>query len=298
MYAVYKQAHPPTGLEFSMYCNFFSNSERNLVVAGTSQLYVYRLNRDAEAPTKNDRSTEGKAHREHREKLELVASFSFFGNVMSMASVQLVGAKRDALLLSFKDAKLSVVEYDPGTHDLKTLSLHYFEEPELRDGFVQNVHTPRVRVDPDGRCAAMLIYGTRLVVLPFRRESLAEEHEGLMGEGQRSSFLPSYIIDVRGLDEKLLNIVDLQFLHGYYEPTLLILFEPNQTWPGWGGGLRGQLAAVPEPERPPVRCGSQRPHRRHHCLSPSHPGGREDHPRLRTGGVHLLRQDGHLPQGR
>lgn len=106
--------------------------------------------------------------------------------------------------------QLSVVEYDPGTHDLKTLSLHYFEEPELRvgqarplalpgaallpgvphlmppsaqDGFVQNVHTPRVRVDPDGRCAAMLIYGTRLVVLPFRRESLAEEHEGLMGEG-------------------------------------------------------------------------------------------------------------------
>ncbi|KAI2551830.1 cleavage and polyadenylation specific factor 1 [Homo sapiens] len=130
MYAVYKQAHPPTGLEFSMYCNFFNNSERNLVVAGTSQLYVYRLNRDAEALTKNDRSTEGKAH---REKLELAASFSFFGNVMSMASVQLAGAKRDALLLSFKDAKLSVVEYDPGTHDLKTLSLHYFEEPELRD---------------------------------------------------------------------------------------------------------------------------------------------------------------------
>lgn len=49
---------------------------------------------------------EGKAHREHREKLELVASFSFFGNVMSMASVQLAGAKRDALLLSFKDAKV------------------------------------------------------------------------------------------------------------------------------------------------------------------------------------------------
>lgn len=57
-----------------MYCNFFNNSERNLVVAGTSQLYVYRLNRDAEALTKNDGSTEGKAH---REKLELVASFSF-----------------------------------------------------------------------------------------------------------------------------------------------------------------------------------------------------------------------------
>uniref|UniRef100_A0A8B9S4P0 Cleavage and polyadenylation specificity factor subunit 1 n=1 Tax=Apteryx owenii TaxID=8824 RepID=A0A8B9S4P0_APTOW len=151
---------------------------------------------------------------------------------MSMASVQLAGAKRDALLLSFKDAKLSVVEYDPGTHDLKTLSLHYFEEPELRDGFVQNVHIPKVRVDPDGRCAVMLIYGTRLVVLPFRRDTLTDEHEGVMGEGQKSSFLPSYIIDVRELDEKLLNIIDMQFLYGYYEPTLLILFEPNQTWPG------------------------------------------------------------------
>lgn len=42
-----------------------------------------------------------------KEKLEQVASFSLFGNVMSMASVQLVGASRDALLLSFKDAKVS-----------------------------------------------------------------------------------------------------------------------------------------------------------------------------------------------
>ncbi|NWR56079.1 CPSF1 factor, partial [Bucorvus abyssinicus] len=243
MYAVYKQAHPPTGLEFAMFCHFFNAAERNLVVAGTSQLYVYRLNHDCEVPTGDPptalgmplglptlpHAAEGKGH---KEKLELMASFSFFGNVMSMASVQLAGAKRDALLLSFKDAKLSVVEYDPGTHDLKTLSLHYFEEPELRDGFVQNVHTPRVRVDPDGRCAVMLIYGTRLVVLPFRRDSLSDEHEGLVGEGQKSSFLPSYIIDVRELDEKLLNIIDMQFLYGYYEPTLLILFEPNQTWPG------------------------------------------------------------------
>ncbi|XP_054023473.1 cleavage and polyadenylation specificity factor subunit 1 [Dryobates pubescens] len=229
MYAVYKQAHPPTGLEFALFCHFFSPAEKNLVVAGTSQLYVYRLNHDCETGAKGDRNGEGKGH---KEKLELVASFSFFGNVMSMASVQLAGAKRDALLLSFKDAKLSVVEYDPATHDLKTLSLHYFEEPELRDGFVQNVHIPRVRVDPDGRCAVMLIYGTRLVVLPFRRDSLSEEHDGLVGEGQKSSFLPSYIIDVRELDEKLLNIIDMQFLYGYYEPTLLILFEPNQTWPG------------------------------------------------------------------
>uniref|UniRef100_A0AAR2JQV9 RSE1/DDB1/CPSF1 second beta-propeller domain-containing protein n=1 Tax=Pygocentrus nattereri TaxID=42514 RepID=A0AAR2JQV9_PYGNA len=48
MYAVYRQAHPPTGLEFSVYCNFISSEEKNLVVAGTSQLYVYRIIHDFE----------------------------------------------------------------------------------------------------------------------------------------------------------------------------------------------------------------------------------------------------------
>uniref|UniRef100_A0A672NEW6 Cleavage and polyadenylation specificity factor subunit 1 n=1 Tax=Sinocyclocheilus grahami TaxID=75366 RepID=A0A672NEW6_SINGR len=223
MYAVYRQAHPPTAVEFAVYCNFISSQEKNLVVAATSQLYVYRIIYDVESTSKSEN---------RKEKLEQVASFSLFGNVMSMASVQLAGTNRDALLLSFKDAKLSVVEYDPGTHDLKTLSLHYFEEPELREGFVQNVHIPMVRVDPENRCAVMLVYGTCLVVLPFRKDTLTDDQEGIVGEGQKSSFLPSYIIDVRELDEKLLNIVDMKFLHGYYEPTLLILFEPNQTWPG------------------------------------------------------------------
>uniref|UniRef100_A0A3Q0RDF5 Cleavage and polyadenylation specificity factor subunit 1 n=1 Tax=Amphilophus citrinellus TaxID=61819 RepID=A0A3Q0RDF5_AMPCI len=229
MYAVYRQAHTPTSVEFSVYCNFISSKEKNLVVAGTSQLFVYRIIHDVESTSKADKSSDSKSR---KEKLEQVASFSLFGNIMSMASVQLVGASRDALLLSFKDAKLSVVEYDPGTHDLKTLSLHYFEEPELRDGFVQNVHIPIVRVDPENRCAVMLIYGTKLVVLPFRKDTLTDEQEGGVGEGPKSNFLPSYIIDVRELDEKLLNIIDMKFLHGYYEPTLLILFEPNQTWPG------------------------------------------------------------------
>uniref|UniRef100_A0A8C2ECD7 Cleavage and polyadenylation specificity factor subunit 1 n=1 Tax=Cyprinus carpio TaxID=7962 RepID=A0A8C2ECD7_CYPCA len=221
MYAVYRQAHPPTAVEFAVYCNFISSQEKNLVVAGTSQLCVYRVIYDVEVSLSDESS--------RKEKLEQVASFSLFGNVMSMASVQLAGANRDALLLSFKDAKLSVVEYDPGTHDLKTLSLHYFEEPELREGFVQNVHIPMVRVDPENRCAVMLVYGTCLV--KSRADLLLEKHFWLLTM-QKSSFLPSYIIDVRELDEKLLNIIDMKFLHGYYEPTLLILFEPNQTWPG------------------------------------------------------------------
>uniref|UniRef100_A0A8C7FTR1 Cleavage and polyadenylation specificity factor subunit 1 n=1 Tax=Oncorhynchus kisutch TaxID=8019 RepID=A0A8C7FTR1_ONCKI len=217
MYAVYRQAHSPTAIEFSVYCNFISNVERNLVVAGTSQLYVYRIIHDVEVKEPLIVTTYVKSR---KEKLEQVACFSLFGNVMSMASVQLVGANRDALLLSFKDAKV------PETSQLIVL-----QNPKLKDGFVQNLHIPMVRVDPENRCAVMLVYGTQLVVLPFRKDTLTDEQEGVV-EGPKSSFLPSYIIDVRELDEKLLNIVDMKFLHGYYEPTLLILYEPNQTWPG------------------------------------------------------------------
>ena len=42
----------------------------------------------------------------------------------------------------------------------------------------------------------------------------------------------SYIIDLKSLDEKVTNVVDIQFLHGYYEPTLFILYEPLPTWTG------------------------------------------------------------------
>lgn len=48
---------------------------------------------------------------------------------------------------------------------------------------MQNVHIPIVRVDPENRCAVMLIYGTKLIVLPFRKDTLTDEQEVGVGEG-------------------------------------------------------------------------------------------------------------------
>lgn len=93
---------------------------------------------------------------------------------------------------------------------------------------------PIVRVDPEGRCAVMLIYGKKLVVLPFRKDPILDEGDLL--ENSKSSsktpILSSYMIVLKTLEEKMDNIIDLQFLHGYYEPTLLILYEPVRTFPG------------------------------------------------------------------
>lgn len=44
--------------------------------------------------------------------------------------------------------------------------------------------------------------------------------------------LSSYMIKLSDLEERVDNVIDVQFLHGYYEPTLIILYEPVGTYPG------------------------------------------------------------------
>jgi len=53
--------------------------------------------------------------------------------------------------------------------------------------FSDPVALPTVRVDPDGRCAAMLIYGTKLVVLPFKKDVLSEDVDGMIEAEESAS---------------------------------------------------------------------------------------------------------------
>lgn len=90
-------------------------------------------------------------------------------------------------------------------------------------------------MDPEGRCAVMLIYGRKLVVLPFRKDPSLDDSDLLDTVKLTSSKTPilsSYMIILKTLEEKMDNVIDLQFLHGYYEPTLLILYEPVRTFSG------------------------------------------------------------------
>lgn len=82
----------------------------------------------------------------------------------------------------------------------------------------------------------MLVYGRRLVILPFRVDTMLEESENSFQEPDSeniSQVLPSYTILLKTIDEKIENIIDIQFLHGYYEPTVLILYEPVRTFSGY-----------------------------------------------------------------
>lgn len=55
MYSIYKQTHPPTGVEYCLYCHFFNKHEKSLVVAGVNHLRVFKLTPDFESASKLDK---------------------------------------------------------------------------------------------------------------------------------------------------------------------------------------------------------------------------------------------------
>lgn len=83
----------------------------------------------------------------------------------------------------------------------------------------------------------MLVYDRRLAVLPFRVESsLLDEYEPTAHSSHDS--MESYVINLAELGIR--NVKDYTFLAGYYEPTVLILHEPLQTWTGYVLGSKFQ----------------------------------------------------------
>ena len=124
MFSMLRTPHPPTGVEHSIYANFFGYGEKNLVAAGANVLKVFRL-----IPDETDAAVVASQglERPPKMRLECMCSFTVNGTVMGLEKVTLASSVRDTLVISFPEAKLSVVEYDTETRDLKTLSLHIFE---------------------------------------------------------------------------------------------------------------------------------------------------------------------------
>lgn len=239
MFSISRQTHPATGIEHAVSCCFFNNDEVCLVTAGANVMKVFRLLPEGHSKEVNATGQPVPP----KMKLECLATYTLFGNVMSMQSVKSTSSGRDILLVSFREAKLSVLQYDPGTNNLITLSMHYFEEEDMKGGWTTHPHIPWIRIDPEFRCAVMLLYGKKLAVLPFRKDLTSEEADPLEAKPladikqpsnliARAPVLASYVIVLKELDEKIVNIIDIQFLHGYYEPTLLLLYEPVKTFAG------------------------------------------------------------------
>ncbi|KAJ2786856.1 mRNA cleavage and polyadenylation factor subunit [Coemansia interrupta] len=197
--------------------------------AGDEYLYKSLGNEDFDLPVYQDDSRRrggggsgsgGSASKQPQ--LRLAHRWQLHGHIKAMQAVGGGGAQRaDRLLLSFAEAKMSLVAFDAGSQALVTESIHYYEHEGLARKSFNDHETCALRADPDGRCVAMRIYDDQLAVLP-----LATAGDGGAAAAQ------SFVVDLRQAGVNVRNVRDFAFLNGYLEPTLAVLHEQRPTWPG------------------------------------------------------------------
>ncbi|CAO1598257.1 mRNA cleavage and polyadenylation factor subunit [Xanthoria calcicola] len=257
---------PPTTVTHSLSLPFLSASANNLVVAKTSLLQIFSLKSVLNDTTAtSDHLLQARRHSFHgpasttavprhgerapTTKLVLIAQYELSGVVTSLARVKLQDSRSggEALLVSLRNAKLSLVEWDPERYSISTISIHLYErddtqgspwEPDIEDNLSY------LSVDPRSRCAALKFGARHLAILPFHQpgddlvmddydseldhekpetlESAAKKEEGPK-EAATTPYGASFVLSMLALDPSLLHPVHLAFLYEYRDPTFGVL---------------------------------------------------------------------------
>ena len=209
------------------------------MVAKTSLLQVFELNAASNA-TANGPEEDGTDNR----RLHLVGEYPLSGTVTALRRIKNLNSKSggEAVLIATKNAKVSLVEWDPENHRISTVSIHSYEGenivlqpfgPDIKD--TESILT----VDPSSRCAALKFAQRHLAILPFRQagDDLAEmEADGDVQpqtngnvEASQTPYKPSFVSTLTQVSPDLTHPIDLAFLYEYREPTLGILSSASQT---------------------------------------------------------------------
>ena len=202
--------------------------------------------KNTNATHENLRGSTQRLERVHTTKLILVAQYECSGTITSIARVKILQSKSggEALLFSLQDAKLSLVEWDPETYSISTISIHYYERDDLLGGpWMPDLGrcVNYLSVDPSSRCAALKFGARHLAILPFRQtgdELVMDEYDpnidgerhdslGKIKEAadstEKTPYAASFVLSLLALDPNLSHPLHLAFLYEYREPTFGII---------------------------------------------------------------------------
>ena len=258
----YTQLTPPTAVTASVSLPFLSSAANNLVVAKTSLLQIFTLKSiitdyvdSTKDPVPQARSLEKprRKDRVHSSKLVLVSEYEISGTITALARVKAQRSKSggEMLLVALKDAKLSLVEWDPERYSISTVSIHYYERDDLQGspwapplGQCPSYLT----VDPGSRCAALKFGSRHVAILPLNQagddlvmddydadvDSKSKRRQSSIKINGDTSQVPapcsaSFVLSLLVLDIALTHPIHLAFLHEYREPTIGILSSPIAT---------------------------------------------------------------------
>ncbi|KAL8753571.1 MAG: hypothetical protein Q9184_005382 [Pyrenodesmia sp. 2 TL-2023] len=267
----YTELTPPTAVTHSLSLPFLSASANNLVIAKTSLLQIFALKAvltDTASSTgastrlrRNSTNTPGssavltgtlqRVDRTPTTKLVLLAQYELSGVVTSLARVKILKSKSggEALLVSLRNAKVSLVEWDPECYSISKISIHLYEgekvprspwEPD------ENDNVSYLTVDPRSRCAALKFGARHLAIIPFHQQGddlVMDDYDpdidgekpepkvshGKGGEegktAEKTPYGPSFVVSMLALDPTLLHPVHVAFLYEYREPTFGVLYS-------------------------------------------------------------------------
>lgn len=271
----FTQLTPPTAVTHSLSLPFLSQSANNLIVAKTSLLQIFSvksiitnfsgsLDNQAARVTKPPRPTDGndlpspildpdqstlRGERVHTTKLVLVAQYELSGTITAIARVKILRSKSggEALLVALRDAKLSLVEWDPERYSLATISIHLYEREDIhRSPWDPDLgqSASYLSVDPRSRCAALKFGSRHVAILPFHQagdelvmdeydpDIDGERHDSTVSASkgetenkpkEKTPYSASFVLSLLALDPSLSHPLHLAFLYEYREPTFGIL---------------------------------------------------------------------------
>ena len=263
----YTELAPPTAVTHSLSLPFLSRSANNLIVAKTSLLQVFSIKSVIVSPTssgiKDASNVEGhngtrstlltsgelpKGERQQTTKLVLLAQYELSGTVTALARVKILRSRSggEAILIALRDAKLSLVEWDPERFSLSTISIHSYEQEDIRRSPWEpslSHSLSYLSVDPRSRCAALKFGNRHLAILPFYQDvdDLVMDDYDPEIDGERPTvktadgplqvdkapYAPSFVLSLLALDPTLSHPIHFSFLFEYREPTFGILSSQN-----------------------------------------------------------------------
>lgn len=163
-----------------------------------------------------------------------------FGEVTGVLRVRTIASQydgRDRVLLSFRDAKLALMEWSDAYSDIHTVSIHTFERaPQLAHGLAP-WFVPALRLDPGHQCAALLLPQDAVALLPLYQDvgemQLGDEPKSAAQVLAELPYAPSFVLSLSDeVDAGIKNVRDILFLPGFQKPTLAVLYEAQLTWTG------------------------------------------------------------------
>ncbi|KAI0566023.1 Cleavage and polyadenylation specificity factor [Gracilaria domingensis] len=231
MFGVAREFQAPLGVTHAVRGYFGPTTALSTVFARKSSIELYVVRANAEVA-----------------RLELVQSTALGANVVSMCVLSL-GSAHDLLVLGFDRMRAAVLAWHHDTRGWITAQLidhatllgsplcspsSIMRSQDPRDqgrpilrGLVGTDSQPLIKADPSGRCLGVLAKSQNvLYIVPVSAEDDAYSLPTRV-------FNPAdvFLVDLP-TDYEASNIKDFVFLHGSFEPNVVILYEPKRTWAG------------------------------------------------------------------